>query len=90
MFIKTRHQPHRPFCVLYQATFYSIQSAIAPKALVEEKLLSKVKEEKEKNQSPTTKHWLHLLVCRNATYMTGKKKPRLREQYDEAVFRTLC
>ena len=47
---------------------------MAPKALVEEvKLLNKVKEEEEKNQSLTTKQLAALVVCRNAPYMTGKK-----------------
>ena len=50
-------QPTTPpvFCTVLGYVCF-VQSAMAPKALVEKvKLLNKVKEEKEKNQSLTTK-----------------------------------
>ena len=64
---------------------------MAPKALVEEvKLLNKVKEEKEKNQSLTIKQLAALVVVSKCTLQDWQEnEPRLREQYDEVVFRTL-
>ena len=64
---------------------------MAQKALVEEaKFLNKVKEEKEKNQSLSTKQLATLVVCRNAPLRDWQENdPRLCEQYDESTIRTL-
>ena len=61
--LKEAGRPTSPpifFTVLGYA--FSVQPAMAPKTLIEEvKLLNKVKEEKEKNQSLTTKQLVALV-----------------------------